>query len=112
MKRHREPVRRPRPATRLELKGRSASVDRGSFTKRELEEVLLAMDVFQRCAMILTIFEGLSVKDSAVLLGVREEAVKAAQARGVTEMTVRMAVIGPVSPRPFSFGRATAIAFG
>lgn len=108
----RESALRTRPATRFELKGRLTPVDRTTFTKQELEEALLSMDVLQRCVVILTIFEGLKVKDAAGLLGVDVETVKAAQARGVTAMTLRMAVIGPVSPRPFSLSHSVMVAFG
>ena len=100
----RESVLLTRPATRAELAG-LASVDQSRLTKRELEEVLLAMDAFARCAVILTILEGLPAKEAAGLLGADENTVKAAQARGVAEMTWRMAdAIGPVSRRPFGLG--------
>ena len=82
------------------------------FTKQDLEEVLLAMDIFQRCAVILTIFEGMQVEEAATLLGADKDAVKAAQARGITEMTWRLAAIGPVSHRSVTFGRGAMVAFG
>jgi DNA-directed RNA polymerase specialized sigma24 family protein len=90
-----------------------ASVDRASLSKRELEDVLPAMDVFQRCVVILTLLEGLPVKETAGLLGVDENMVKAAQARGVSEMTWRTVdAIEPVSRHPFSFGHSALAACG
>jgi len=111
----RESELRTRPATKSELTGlaRSASMDRADFTKQELEAALLAMDVFVRCAVILTIFERLPVKEAAELLGADENSVKSAQARGVTEMTWRVAGAGrPESPRFFNVGQEAMAAFG
>ncbi|MCU1335665.1 MAG: hypothetical protein JWO19_1246 [Bryobacterales bacterium] len=102
-----ESVLRTRPATREELAGlaRLASADLAHLTKGELEEVLVAMDVFQRCAVILTVLEGLPVKDAAALLAVDDGTLKATQARGVAEMTWRMAdVVPPASQRNLSLG--------
>jgi DNA-directed RNA polymerase specialized sigma24 family protein len=105
----RESVSRARPATRGELKGLAHldPADRALLTKRELEEVLLAMDVFPRCAVILTVLEGLPAREAAGLLGADEDTVKAAQVQGVTEMTWRMAgAARPVLQPPFRLGQA------
>jgi DNA-directed RNA polymerase specialized sigma24 family protein len=111
----RESASQNRPAAGAELAGlgRLAPVDRAALSKRELEEALLAMDIFPRCAVILTVLEGLPVKEAAGLLGVDQNTVKAAQARGVSEMTWRMAdVIGPLSRRPFNFDQPALAACG
>jgi len=111
----RESELRTRPATESELNGLalSASLDRASFTKEELEAALLSMDVFIRCAVVLTIFERLSVKEAAELLGADKNTVKSAQARGVTEMTWRLVgAVRPESPRFFSVGHEAMSAFG
>ena len=111
----RESELRTRPATKGELDGlaRSASVDRAAFTKQELEDTLLAMDVFVRCAVVLTVFERLPIKAAAELLGADENTVKSAQARGVTEMTWRLvSEVQPESPRFFRGGRTAIVAFG
>jgi DNA-directed RNA polymerase specialized sigma24 family protein len=93
--------------------GRLVSIDEASLSKQDLEEALLAMDVFPRCAVILTLLEGLPVKEAAGMLGADQSTVKAAQARGVSEMTWRMAdAIGPLSRRPFSFDQPALVAFG
>ncbi|MBZ5672640.1 MAG: hypothetical protein LAP61_00175 [Acidobacteriia bacterium] len=111
----RESELRTRPATKRELDGlaRAASVDRAGFTKQELEDALLAMDVFVRCAVILTVFEGLRVEEAAGLLGTDENTVKSAQARGATEMIWRLAGgVRPESPRFFSVGQKAMAACG
>jgi DNA-directed RNA polymerase specialized sigma24 family protein len=65
------------------------------------------MDVLPRCVVILTLLEGLPVNEAASLLGVDERTVKAAQARGVTEMTLRITgATRPVSHLPFRLGQA------
>jgi DNA-directed RNA polymerase specialized sigma24 family protein len=104
----RESALRTRTATREELRGlsRLASADLASLSKQDIEEVLLAMDVFQRCAVILTLLEGLPVKEAADLLSVEQDTVKAALARGVAEMTWRMAgVFQPVVRTGFTVRR-------
>jgi DNA-directed RNA polymerase specialized sigma24 family protein len=106
---------RTRAATPDELAGLAglASVDHARLTKQELEEVLLAMDAFSRSAVILTILEGLPVKEAAELLGADADAVKTAQARGVAEMTWRMAdVLGSASHGSFRVGPEGLAAFG
>jgi DNA-directed RNA polymerase specialized sigma24 family protein len=65
----------------------------GHLTKRELEEVLLAMDVFPRCVVILTIMEGLCLEEASRLIGTSEALLKTVQARGVEEMTWRVAAL-------------------
>lgn len=105
----RESALRTRPVTREELRGlsRLASADLANLTKQEIEDVLLAMDAFQRSAVILTLLEGLPVKDAADLLGVDQDTVKAALARGVAEMTWRIAgAFQPVAQRGFNLGHA------
>jgi len=111
----RESMLRTRATTADRLKdlGRLASVDLENFTKNELEEVLLAMDAFQRCAVILTVLERMPVQDVADLLGADDSTVKAAQARGMAEMTWRMAgVTQPESPAFFRFDCGSMAAFG
>lgn len=97
-------------ASRDELAGlaRLASADLSRLQRSEVEEVLLAMDVFQRCAMILTIFEGLPVKEVADLLGADAGTVKTAVARGSVELTRRIARVSRPESRPlprFGHGR-------
>lgn len=111
----REAALQTRPASKSELAGltRLRPADLARMTKEELEEVLLAMDIFTRCAVILTILEGLSVEEAAGLLGADEKTVKAAQATGATEMTWRMAgALRAPWEMDYSTNRAALVAFG
>ena len=57
------------------------------LTKPELHRGLLAIDLFPRCALLLTIFEKLSVKDAALLLNADERLVQRAQASALIDLT-------------------------
>jgi hypothetical protein len=50
-------------------------------TKTEVESALLEIDVFPRCAILLTVFEKVSVEDAAVLLDEETSLVRKAQHR-------------------------------
>jgi len=108
----REAELRSEPATGDELAGldRLATADLARLTKSELEEALLGMDAFRRCVVILTVLEGTRANEAAELLGADVNIVKAAQARGVAEMTWRLAgILRPASERSFA---RKAVAFG
>jgi DNA-directed RNA polymerase specialized sigma24 family protein len=60
-------------------------------TKVQLERALLAIDLFPRCALLLTVFEGLSVDDAAVLLDAGPELVRNAQVCAMQELTRNLA---------------------
>jgi hypothetical protein len=49
-----------------------------------------AIDVFPRCALVLSIFEGLPLEDVATLLDEDCELVKAARAIGLQQLTRRL----------------------
>jgi DNA-directed RNA polymerase specialized sigma24 family protein len=57
------------------------------MTKSELERAVLAIDAFPRCALLLTVFEGLSIEDAASLLNAGEALVKLAQSVGFVQLT-------------------------
>jgi hypothetical protein len=61
--------------------------DLEDLSRPELERALLAIDLFPRCAFLLTFFEGLSVMNTSVLLDADRELVKAGQVRGAIELT-------------------------
>jgi DNA-directed RNA polymerase specialized sigma24 family protein len=63
-----------------------------SVSRQEFESAVLALDVFQRCAVLLTIFEQLSVAETALLLNADVELVKKAQVRGLVELTRNIAL--------------------
>jgi DNA-directed RNA polymerase specialized sigma24 family protein len=65
------------------------SADR--VTRPEFEHAVLALDVFERCAMLLTVFERLSIPEVALLLNAGEELVKKAQVQGLIELTRNIA---------------------
>lgn len=104
-----------RPAMKSELDGlaRMEPIDQASMSKQDLEDVLLGMDVFLRCAVILTLLEGLSVAEAAGLLGVDEKTLKSAVAQGAAEMTWRTAmVVAPAACCRFGCGESALVAFG
>src|SRR6185503_1301987 len=49
------------------LPPRNWTLDRDT-TKTQLESALLAIDVFPRCALLLSVFEGMPLEDVAILL--------------------------------------------
>ncbi|SRR5579864_7206385 len=60
-------------------------------TKVALEHALLAIDVFPRCALLLSICEGMSLHDAEILLGVDRNLVRKAQVIGLREFTRNLA---------------------
>ena len=65
----------------------------------ELERAILAIDMFPRCALLLTVFEGLPIEDVASLLNADEALVRTAQARGSIELTHQLALGRGWDPR-------------
>jgi len=63
----------------------------GDTTRLHLESALLAIDVFCRCALLLSLFEGASLEDVAILLDCELALVRKAQAIGVRELTRNLA---------------------
>jgi hypothetical protein len=62
------------------------------MTKPEFERAVLALDVFPRCALLLTIFEKLSIQDAVALLGVEQALLRKAQGLGLIELTRNIAL--------------------
>jgi DNA-directed RNA polymerase specialized sigma24 family protein len=60
-------------------------------TKIQLERALLAIEVFPRCAVLLSIFEGMSLEDAAILLDADLDLVRKARVRGLHELTHNLA---------------------
>jgi hypothetical protein len=54
--------------------------------KRELERALLAIEPLPRCALLLSVFEKLSLEDVGILLNVDRQSVKTATAIGLIEL--------------------------
>jgi DNA-directed RNA polymerase specialized sigma24 family protein len=60
-------------------------------TKVVLERALLAIDVFPRCALLLSVFERMSVEDAAILLDSDRDLVRKAQLTGLRALTRNLA---------------------
>ena len=60
-------------------------------TKVQLESALLAIDVFPRCALLLSVFEGMSLDDVGILLNSERDLVRTAQMIGLLELTRNLA---------------------
>jgi len=64
---------------------------RQETTKVAIEHALLAIDVFPRCALLLSIFEGMSLHDAVILLGGNRNLVRKALVIGLREFTRNLA---------------------
>ena len=74
------------------LPPRNWTLDRDT-TKAQLERALLAIDAFPRCALLLSVFEGLSLEDVALLLDGERDLVRKARMIGLRELTRNLARI-------------------
>lgn len=73
-------------------------------SKMELERALLAIDVFPRVALVLSVFEEVPVQDAAVLLDADPDVVKKAQVLGLQELTGNLAKLQgwtPAAAKPY-----------
>jgi len=59
--------------------------------KAQIERALLAIDMFPRCAILLTLFEGVSLEDAAILLDGDRDLVRKAQSIGLRDLTFNLA---------------------
>jgi DNA-directed RNA polymerase specialized sigma24 family protein len=60
-------------------------------TAIQLERALLTIDVFPRCSLVLTMFEGISVEDAAVLLDATAELVRKARTLALRDLVENLA---------------------
>ena len=60
-------------------------------TKVQIESACLAIDVFPRCALLLSVFEGVPLEDVAFLLNGEMDLVRKAQMIGLEELTRNLA---------------------
>ena len=60
-------------------------------TKEELQQALLAIDLFPRAALLLLVFEGIRMADAATLLDADAALIRKAQAIGLRELTANLA---------------------
>lgn len=71
----------------------------GSAGKAELERALLAIDIFPRCAVLLTVFEKFPVEDVAILLNADRKLVVTARAIGLVELVRNLAEAVPAAQK-------------
>ncbi len=88
----------PDPATLVPLE------PAGQMTTPEFERALLAIDLFPRCALLLTVFEKLPLDDAALLLNADKALVRKARNQALLELTGAVAGgRGPRRARPATF---------
>jgi hypothetical protein len=75
-----------RRAEKSTLPASNSVLDRET-TKIQIERALLAIDVFPRCALLLSVFEGMSLEDAEILLDADEALVRKGQRIGFWELT-------------------------
>jgi len=83
---------------RIRLRRLQAETGQGSIRpidsaagKAELERALLKIELFPRCALLLSVFEKLAVEDVGSLLNADRESVKTATAIGLIELARNLA---------------------
>lgn len=69
---------------------------RRKISREEFEEAAVSIDVFPRCAMLLTIFEGMTLGQAAILLNADQNQTAAAQRIGIVQLTRYLAGEGGV----------------
>lgn len=62
-------------------------------TKADLQQALLAIDLFPRAVLLLRVFEGIRMEDAATLLDADPALMRKAQAIGLRELTANLAGI-------------------
>jgi len=60
-------------------------------TKADLQQALLAIDLFPRAVLLLLVFEGIRMADAATLLDADRALIRKAQAIGLRELTANLA---------------------
>jgi hypothetical protein len=74
-----------------ELSGDARLKRRPYIGREEFEEAVVAIDAFPRCAMLLTIFEGMTTKAASALLNEDEALTRKAQRIGIVQLTRNLA---------------------
>ena len=59
----------------------------GTLTKHDLERAVVTIDAFPRCALVLSIFEEVSMQDAAILLDADPALIRKAQGIGLCNLT-------------------------
>jgi hypothetical protein len=71
---------------------------RAYIGREEFDEAVIAIDALPRCAMLLTIFEGMSIKAASVLLNEDVALTRKAQQMGIVQLTRNLAGDGGRDP--------------
>lgn len=79
-----------RRAEKITLPSRNWILDPNT-TRVQIENALIAVDVFPRCVLLLTLFEKVSVEDAAILLDEGRDTVRKAQVIALRELTRNLA---------------------
>jgi hypothetical protein len=83
--------------TEEELPSAGGSFDPSS-TAAHIEHVLLAIDIFPRCALLLTVFERFSLDDASILISSHPQMVLKGRIAGLRGLTRRLAKMGNCHP--------------
>jgi hypothetical protein len=75
---------------------------RQDISEEDFEKAVIAIDTFPRCAMLLTIFEGMSLTAAALLLNADERLTAVAQRIGIVQLTHNLAGAARVSAHALS----------
>lgn len=69
-----------------------------NISQAKFEEAVIAINAFSRCALLLTVFEGLSLDDVAELLHCDRELIGCGREAGLWQLTRSLGSIAPVIP--------------
>jgi hypothetical protein len=93
--------------TSIQRTARSAGAERPAkwtrppeVNKERFEQAVITIEAFPRCAMLLTIFEGMPVSAASVLLNTSEALTRRAQGIGIVQLTRNLT--GDPGREPFS----------
>jgi hypothetical protein len=64
----------------------------------QLEQALLAISLFPRCALLLTLFEGIKLEEASILLNTNRETVLEGRTEGLLSLTLNLARIQGWNP--------------
>jgi hypothetical protein len=83
-----------------EADGNAKLKRRAYISRQEFEEAVIGIDAFPRCAMLLTIFEGMSPQAASALLNADKKLTRKAQRIGIVALTRNLAGESGRDPYP------------
>jgi hypothetical protein len=69
-----------------------------SIKKTQIEKALLAIDLFPRCALLLTVFEGLPLEEAAILLHCDRDLIERGRIRALRGLTRNLSSLNRITP--------------